>query len=61
MDYHIAALLNDIVNMVRRKAEEKKLTFKLDVNEGIPKCLHGDEIKIKQVITNILSNAVKYT
>jgi CheY-like chemotaxis protein len=61
VDYHIAALLNDIVNMVRRKAEEKKLTFKLDVDEGIPKCLHGDEIKIKQVITNILSNAVKYT
>jgi signal transduction histidine kinase/CheY-like chemotaxis protein len=61
VDYHIAALLNDIVNMVRRKAEEKKLTFTLKVDEGIPKCLQGDEIKIKQVITNLLSNAVKYT
>ncbi|SCX99113.1 Signal transduction histidine kinase [Pseudobutyrivibrio sp. AR14] len=61
VDYNFASLLNDIVNMVQRKAEEKQLTFKLEVDNNIPRCLHGDEIRIKQVITNILSNAVKYT
>ncbi|WP_155895273.1 response regulator [Lachnospira multipara] len=59
--YNFVSLLNDLVNMVTCKAEEKGLFFELNVDRNIPKVLIGDEIRIKQIITNILSNAVKYT
>jgi signal transduction histidine kinase/CheY-like chemotaxis protein len=61
VEYNLAALLNDLVNMVQRKAEEKELSFRMEVDPQLPRVLHGDELRIKQIITNILSNAVKYT
>lgn len=61
VDYSFVSLLNDLINMVQKKAEDKGLFFKLDVDKDIPMVLNGDEIRIKQVIINILSNAVKYT
>ncbi len=61
VDYSFASLLNDLVNMVQKKADDKGLIFNLDIDRNIPMTLNGDEIRIKQIIINILSNAVKYT
>ncbi len=61
VEYSVASLLNDLVNMVQKKAQDKGLEFRLDIDREIPMALNGDEIRIKQVIINILSNAVKYT
>ena len=61
VEYDVAELLNDIVNMIKKRADEKGLELKLDIDENIPRYLYGDEIRIKQIITNILTNAVKYT
>ena len=59
--YDTAYLLNDVINMVRIKAEEKNLWFYIDIDETLPSELWGDGIRNRQIITNILSNAVKYT
>ncbi|MCR5030008.1 MAG: response regulator [Selenomonadaceae bacterium] len=59
--YQLSSLLNDVVNMIRYKAEQKGLEFYIKVDESIPDSLIGDEVRIRQVIVNILNNAVKYT
>ncbi len=59
--YQLSSLLNDVVNMIRYKAEQKGLGFSLRVDDTIPDSLIGDEVRIRQVIVNILNNAVKYT
>ncbi len=61
VEYHLSSLLNDLVNMIQTRAKKKNLEFKIKADEKIPSVLFGDEIRIKQIITNILTNAVKYT
>ena len=61
VEYHVSSILNDLVNMIQTRAEKKGLDFRINVSSAIPSVLFGDEIRIKQVITNILTNAVKYT
>ncbi|MBO4914916.1 MAG: response regulator [Oscillospiraceae bacterium] len=61
VDYDVASILNDVVNITRPKAEEKKLDYRFRVAEDTPCRLHGDEIRIRQVMLNIINNAVKYT
>lgn len=60
-NYRLSGLLADVVAMVRLKAEEKGLVFDTEIEESIPDVLYGDELRIRQVMLNILSNAVKYT
>lgn len=60
-DYNMGNLLVDIENMISMRAEEKNLNFKILTDPDMPKTLHGDEKRIKQCITNLLTNSVKYT
>lgn len=59
--YHISSVVNDTVNMLCRKFEQKGLELKINADPNIPGCLMGDEVRIRQILTNIMSNAVKYT
>ncbi|MCR5475450.1 MAG: DegV family EDD domain-containing protein [Lachnospiraceae bacterium] len=61
VNYNVASLLSEIVNMMWLKAEEKGLGFNVDIDPDVPETLFGDEVRIKQILINLLNNAVKYT
>ncbi len=59
--YKLSSVLHDLVSMTESMVEEKGLLLKVEVDKNIPDHLYGDADHIKQIITNILTNAVKYT
>lgn len=61
VSYETGDLFSEIVNMIWIKAKEKGLEFRLHVDPSIPSMLCGDEVRIKQILINLLNNAVKYT
>lgn len=60
-DYKLSSVLNDVTNMIVFKARQKDLKFDVKVDENLPDGLYGDEVRVRQVVTNVLNNAVKYT
>jgi len=60
-NYRLGELLNDVVNMMEMKASDKGLNFEVIVDGNLPSGLCGDDVKIRQIMLNLLNNAVKYT
>ena len=59
--YELGSAINDLVNMVRPRADKKGLKYEVKVDPKMPHLLYGDEIRVKQCALNLLTNAVKYT
>ena len=61
VQYALSSLVGDLINMIRERADKKGLELVLNVEEDTPHILIGDEMRLRQCILNLLTNAVKYT
>ncbi len=61
VDYSVGDMLSELVNMIWYRAQDKGLEFDVSVDPNVPSVLYGDEVRIKQILINLLNNAVKYT
>jgi signal transduction histidine kinase/FixJ family two-component response regulator/HPt (histidine-containing phosphotransfer) domain-containing protein len=61
VEYNCASLLNDIITLNLIRIQSKPITFIVDISERLPEKLFGDELRVKQIFNNLLSNAFKYT
>ena len=59
--YRLSSVLDDVCNMIRFRAQSKNLDFRVEADSRLPDQLEGDEIRIRQIVLNLLNNAVKYT
>lgn len=60
-EYSIKKLVYEVETVVRSRIEKKNLAFRIEVSENLPSKLLGDDVRMKQVIVNLLTNALKYT
>ncbi|MBR5597873.1 MAG: response regulator [Lachnospiraceae bacterium] len=60
-DYKLSSMIHDVSNMILTRNQKKNLEYKVEVEESIPSVLYGDEMRIRQILLNLLNNALKYT
>ncbi|NOQ45729.1 MAG: response regulator [Desulfobulbaceae bacterium] len=61
INFDLRELIGGIYDLFSNKASEKGLTLASRVQEDIPKIIHGDPVRLRQIITNLISNAIKFT
>ncbi|MCR5088641.1 MAG: response regulator [Oscillospiraceae bacterium] len=61
VEYDTASFINNLVASISERAKDKGLTLSVEVDENLPSRLCGDDVRLSQVVMNILTNAVKYT
>ena len=61
VEYELQSMITDVLSMIKLRAESQNLAFHVNVSSEIPTKLFGDNAKLRLVLTNLLTNAVKYT
>ncbi len=61
VSYKLVNMISNLENSVSERAKEKNLKLVMEIDESLPSVLQGDDVRISQVIMNLLTNAVKYT
>ncbi len=59
--YQLSSVIYDVATVIRFRINEKPIEFKVEIDDTIPNTLYGDEVRIKQILINILGNAAKFT
>jgi signal transduction histidine kinase/CheY-like chemotaxis protein len=60
-EYQFASIINDVIAIIRMRLHEKPVRFITKIDGSLPAVLLGDEARVRQVLLNLLTNAVKYT
>ncbi len=60
-NYHLPTLIHDEILFLETKSSEKPIATHIEIDPALPTTLYGDELRIKQILTNLISNATKYT
>ncbi|MCL2284304.1 MAG: response regulator [Fibromonadales bacterium] len=60
-NYQLSSLINDVINIIKVRISSSGLQFKVNIDHDMPNELFGDEARVRQVLLNVLGNAVKYT
>ena len=61
VDFELQVVIETLANLVAARAEEKNLAFVMDIDSSIPRYLHGDPLRLGQVLINFTNNAIKFT